>query len=134
MEKQHELIPMNLSAEDLAKMPDTKDTKRWTERLSHSIDVLEALYKRRGMDEIEALELATISIREFAQFHGGKQFYLPIGSKLDIAIRDRKIFSEIGRKSAEQLAKEHKITDNRVYQIIRYQTSLIRKKIQPDLF
>ena len=134
MEQQHELMPMNLSAEDLAKMPDTKDTKKWTERLSHSIDVLEALYKRRGMDAEQALELATVSVREFAQYHGGKQFYLPIGKKLDIAIRDRKIYAEIGKKSAEQLAAEHKLTPNRVYQIVRHQTALIRKKIQPDLF
>ena len=61
--------------------------------------------------------------------------YLPIGEKLRIAARNRRIYLDWrGNNYAELMAKYRIGTERRVQQIIAEQATIQQRQIQPDFF
>lgn len=106
----------------------------WPQALADMVSVVAAAYRREGQDGESAREQAFTAVRALAHYHGGRMFYLPKGESLDRAIRDRRIFEEMGKRSAKDLAVAHGLTEQRVYEIHREQRMLFQQRIQRDLF
>lgn len=99
--------------------------------LAEMADVLEALFKRRGLPN-DPHTAAAIVITELARYMGGQQVYLPRGDDLLRALRDRQIYRRLGPKTAAELASEYGLTDSQVYRIARTQRALRKKKREEE--
>lgn len=106
----------------------------WPQALTDMVTIVAAAYQREGQDAESAREQAFTAVRALAQYHGGRMFYLPKGESLDRAIRDRRIFEEMGKRSAKDLAVAHGLTEQRVYEIYREQRMLFQQRVQHDMF
>lgn len=108
--------------------------KRWPENLANLMDVLMATYQRFGIDDDRALDLAQQSALAIGQYQGGRQYYLPCGKSLQLAVRDRRIFLEANRNNKVALARRHGMTVRRLEQIVAEQRAVHVSRAQGRLF
>ncbi|HJW23788.1 MAG TPA: Mor transcription activator family protein [Rhodocyclaceae bacterium] len=108
--------------------------EHWPKSLADMLDVATAALERAGIAPDLAGEYSRRVLLAIAQFHGGLSWYLPAGDDIERALRDDAIFRASGRMSMTEIARRHKISLQRVYQIVAEQMALRRKAIQPDLF
>ena len=123
--------------DNLAELADTAvDVPRdkWPKLLAEMLDVVEVGFCRDGMAPEEAARLARRAMLLLARYHGGHSFYLPAGGEIERALRDDAIFRDLGRIPADILARDHKMSEVRIYQIYREQKALRMKALQPTLF
>lgn len=107
---------------------------KWAGALAECVDVLVSTYKRAGLDEDQALDLAQRGVIALADYRGGRHLYLPRGVSLRTAVRDRAIFHLSGRVSSETLAARFELTVRRIEQIVHDQQRLHIARVQRDLF
>ena len=105
----------------------------WPKTLAELTDVL-CTYFTRALPAEQALDQAQKVIIVIAHHLGGRMFYLPRDEKLRQALRDDAIWRQFNGTNVTELAREHDLTPNRIYQIIADQRALHRKKNQPELF
>lgn len=133
-----DLIPTD--AAELARLAESDAARaavpleRWPRQLVELLDCASAALARAGVEAAEAERLARIAVSSMAQLHGGRSFNLPRGDQLDRALRDDEIWRGMGRISADDLARRHGLTLQRVYQIYAEQRELRRRRDQPSLF
>lgn len=113
---------------------DTVPATKWAQGLVQLIEVQEATFQRLGVDEAEAFRLARAATLAIAEFHGGRQWYLPRGDDLATALRDAEIYRRARRGNIQELAREYGLTDQHVWRVVRQQRALHLRKIQGDLF
>lgn len=137
MSDQRELLPDaaasdldGLSTLDVADVPQEK----WARSLVESIEVMEAAYRRAGVDADLAFRLASLGVRAVAEFRGGRQFYWPRGDALVTALRDAEIYHRANRNNIEALAEEFDLNVSQIYRICRQQRALHVRKVQGRLF
>lgn len=104
----------NLCAEDVPR-------HRWPEQLAALVDLLVALYRRRGRSEAEAMEEARHVVLAQAMYLGGKPMYLAKGDALEAALRHAQIWHEFNGRNAYALADKHRLTLRQVQNIIAEQ-------------
>lgn len=121
--------PTGLMAAVLDDVP--KD--RWPRDLVSAIEVMEAAFQRAGYAEDVAFDLARTGVVALADYRGGRQWYLPRGDALTIALRDAGIYRRSRRGNIADLATEFGLTERHVWRIIRQQYALHRRKIQLQL-
>lgn len=108
---------------------------RWPQRLAELYDVEFAYNQRRhGMDEAAAERDAAERVFLLASYVGGRLMYIPSSEKLRVAIRDLQIFRAAGKRSVYDLAREHVLTHQQIYNIIGEHTRLVRDRLQGKLF
>lgn len=107
---------------------------KWATTLVEYVRILEALYRRRGMEVEAAQRLAMDSALELGEYQGGRVIYLPRGDKLRLAIKHAEIYRRSKRGNIEALAAEFGLTVPQIYRIVREQGVLHRAKIQGTLF
>lgn len=123
--------PETLVGRDLGDVPETK----WAPQLANMVSVLEALYRRQGRSDDEALRLACDSVLALAEYAGGRVLYLPRGDRLRTALRDAEIHRRWQRgDKIEALAGDYGLSDIHVYRIIGQQRALHLRKVQGRLF
>lgn len=108
--------------------------ERWPRVLAEYIDVLQATYRRMGMDESQALHLAEQGVLALGKYRGGRRDYLPTGDRLQTAVRDRRIYLEYNGRNKEELARRNNVTERRIEQIAAEQRAIYIRRIQPELF
>lgn len=107
----------------------------WPKTLALYVDVITATLARAGIDTDRAACLAERCTLDLALAQGGGNVYLPIGEKLRIAARNRRIYLDWrGNNYAELMAKYRIGTERRVQQIIAEQAAIQQRLIQPDIF
>lgn len=106
--------------------------ERWAQTLVHMVQVTEACLRRSRVQEPEAVARAVVL--ELANYFGARQWYLPRGDRLRIALRDAEIYRRAKRGNIPQLAQEYGLTDIHVWRIVRDQRALHIQKIQGRLF
>lgn len=98
--------------------PCTADTP-WPELLDELIDVCTAVLEDRGVRRGDAAEAeAQAIVLAIAQYVGGTRIYIPTGERVRIAIRDLKIWRAYDGTNVRLIAREHGLTETRVYQIL----------------
>ncbi len=130
-----------MSAEAFALEPDEPAREplpqgvEWPRTLACYMDVITAALVREGVEPERAAYLAERSTLDLALAQGGGNVYLPIGEKLRIAARNRRIYLDWrGNNYAELMAKYRIGTERRVQQIIAEQAEIQQRQIQPDFF
>ncbi len=96
----------------------------WPQELVQLTEVAEACLVSSGKSETEAQQLARAVVMAIAESRGGRQLYLPCGSRLRKAIRDAEIYRRANSNNIQQLAAEHKLTTTQIYAIITRQRQL----------
>lgn len=121
----------SLIGQDLASVPESK----WAPLLANMVAVLEALYRRRGMEAGEAFQLASDGTMALAEYFGGRVVYLPRGDRLKNALRDADIYRRfLGSNNVDALAEEYGLSVIRIYAIHAEQKALYLAKVQGRLF
>lgn len=109
-------------------------TDRWPSTLAELVDVLRALFIKRGRSAGDATVEAQHAALAIGEYLGGRQIYLPCGESLKTALRDRGIYIEYNGRNKAELARRHGITERRVEQIAAEQRSIALRKLQGRLF
>lgn len=110
------------------------DTRAWPKILASLVDVMVAHYRRRGRSEDAARDEAEAAVITLAHYLGGRVFYLPRDTRLRLALRDTRIWAEFSGNNAPELAERYNLTLNQIYNILREQRALHRKRHEPELF
>lgn len=108
--------------------------ERWPTVLAEYIDVLRAVFLKRGRSADDALEDAQHAVLALGQYCGGRQSYLPTGERLMTAIRDRRLYLEYNGRNKAALAQRYGLTERRVEQIAAEQKAVHVRKLQGRLF
>mgnify|MGYP001588355692 CR=1 FL=1 len=66
-------------------------------------------------------------IRALAVHYGGRAFYLPSNYRLDLALRDARIYAEFSGGNIRNLAENYQLTRQQIYSIITAQRALRKK-------
>lgn len=106
----------------------------WPKLLVDMLDVSRAALVDAGAKEEQAREIAIIVLRSLARYHGGRSAYLPTGDTLDEALKHYRIWQESGKLSVRELSVKYEVSEVHIYRIIARQRSLVRARVQPDLF
>lgn len=93
----------------------------WPQQLANLVDVLVALYRRRGRATDSALEEAREVVFAIAHYIGGKPMYLPKGKSLEAALRHAQIWQAWTGDNGYALAAEYGLTLRQVQNIIAQQ-------------
>lgn len=110
------------------------DESKWALLLADLLRVFEALFKRRGMDDRTAFDLARETALTEAEYFGGRQWYLPKGERLRLALRDAEIWRRFNGRNVPELAREYDVSTIHLYAILRKQRALNQTKLQGRLF
>lgn len=126
---------MTCDALDLIEQAGDLDTRCWPQRL-HQVFELHRAYNinRLRMPEPAASADARDRSILLGDYLGGRQFILPRGDALRIALRDKLIWLEFTGNNAEALADKHKLHITHLYRILREQRVLFTAKFQGRLF
>lgn len=108
---------------------------RWPGMLAALIDLSEQALRPVISDDVRRLEAAQRVIVSISHFAGGRQFYLPRGDSLRLAMRDRELYALSGRGWAvAALATRYDLSERQVYAVIEKQQALDIGARQGDLF
>ncbi|ULU26612.1 Mor transcription activator family protein [Dyella terrae] len=107
---------------------------RWPSTLAELVDVLRALFVKRGRSEDDAISEAQQAALAIGEYLGGRQIYLPCGDSLRGALRDRRIYLEYNGRNKADLSRRYGITERRVEQIAAEQRVIFLRKMQGSLF
>jgi len=130
-----ELFNEPLPDDLLDHLEDPEVRARWPQGLVDMLDVVTEVIVRQGQPREQAARLSACVVRALAHYFGGRMTYIPRGDSLDRALRDKAIWdAHDGRRtSVQELAVQHRLTEQQVYAILREQRALHRRRIQPQL-
>lgn len=137
MTDQRELLPDNAEETmDLILSADPEDipSDRWPVELTRHIDLLTALFKRRGRDADSAFEEARAVVLAQALYRGGRPLYFPKGAILESALLHARVWHEFNGRNTHELADRHKLTLRQVQKILKQQGGYRRGLRQQPLF
>ena len=117
------------SGDDLGPLSDN-----WPQLLAELVDVLVALYRRKGMNDDKAVIEAQDAVLAIAHYLGGRQFYLPKGEPLRAALIARTIYVLNRGNNKLQLAERFGVSERRIEQIIAEQSRIQVRRRQGQLF
>lgn len=115
----------------------SEECKRaWPRILADIVDLFLAELMRSGMNVDDATKYAPKLAATLGHYFGGRSYYIPTGETLKLALRDNMLFHDYQRGNGDikKLAEKYKLTDSRIYLIIREQVALHRKRFQIDMF
>lgn len=97
---------------------------RWPQALAEIHDVVTAALMPCEVSESVASAKACTMIRALAVHHGGRAFYLPTIYKLDLALRDVRIYAEFNGGNIRNLAENYQLSRQQIYSIVADQRAL----------
>lgn len=109
------------------------DESKWPAQLVEFLQVLEAMHRRKGLAADAAFANARDVVLALATHLGGRQFYLPRGDRLAIALRDAEIWHRFDGRNVAELAAQHGLTEIHLYAVLRRQRDLHRQRHQSRL-
>lgn len=118
----------------MAYASDPEVTKRWPQGLTDLIDVIEAAHQKAGDEPDTARERAFRVVLSMAHYFGGQIFYIPRGENLHKFLRNRRIWEAHNGRNQYELAAEHGMTIQQLYNILAEQRRLHVKRNQRDMF
>ena len=115
----------------LDNIPNAEIYKAWNSVLVELIALVKAELKRQGVDDQE--KMVEKIILAISHYMGGRAIYLPNGNRIKVALRDYAIYDEFNGKNLKQLSQRYGLSEPHIYDIIRKQRSIIKKRHQPEL-
>lgn len=107
----------------------------WPRDLVELSQVIQAQLRREGIAEgDEQYRLMDRLLLAMSFMAGGRGFYLPQGDRIKKALLYKRIYDQFDGHNHLELGKKYKLSEQRIYQIIREQRQLHRQRLQPGLF
>lgn len=117
----------------LEHLDDPEIRHAWPQLLSDLVAVIEHDYRALRLDADQARRLAMVAVRAVSRYAGGRQIYIPVGEQLDRALRDREIWERWRGNNMSELCRDYGLTERQIYDILRRQRALARRRHQRDL-
>ncbi len=108
--------------------------EKWASTLADLVDRFAAHYERAGRMPDDAIAEAQTVVLLLADYTGGRSVYLPRGTALRTALRDRAIYLAAKRGNTQALAARYGLVERRVQQIVAEQHALHIARTQGALF
>ena len=105
----------------------------WPKALCDLSDFVHAQLVNSGVTEKQQIRLADKILVAMAIHSGGRGFYLPNAKATKDFIRNRRIYRAFTGHNHKALAAQYKMSEMRIYQIIKEQREAEIARIQPDL-
>lgn len=125
MAEQAELLPDDGVDDTLELLlhADSEDLPRhvWPKQLADLVDVLCAMYRRRGRTDEQAFAEAREVVLVVSHYAGGKPLYLAKGETLQAALRHARIWRAWKGDNAYELADQEGLTLRQIQNIIKDQ-------------
>ncbi|MGF1688725.1 transcriptional regulator [Photobacterium japonica] len=136
MEQQQEIFKteaaeLELLINSVSEIADDNVRQRWPSTLQSLSEVLNSELKRANIEAPHLADKLTIAL---GHYFGGRDIYIPTGTKLKSALRNIAIWREYNGRNIEQLANHHKLTERQITEIIREQRQAEVKRRQRELF
>lgn len=118
----------------LDEIADPELRHKWPETMASMFDVVASSFRHEGFEPDKAARLAGLAVRSISIYHGGRPVYLPKGLG-GTFLRDREMFHlwMSGKATPDDLVNTHKLSYQRVMQVLDEQRKLWRKKHAPML-
>lgn len=107
---------------------DQAPAKAWAPMLATLVELVQAVFMRRGRSIDQARLEARAVVVEMAKYFGGRVWYMPRGERLHNALRDIEIAGRMGVERPEALAEEFGLSITRIYKISSQQRSIRREQ------
>lgn len=85
------------------------------------------------LSESVAIKQAQDSVIAIARHFGGRAVYLPIGKKLELALRDKNIWLNYNGRNVHELVRKYHLSHQQIYNVIEKQRAVGLAKRQPTL-
>ncbi|WP_330925264.1 Mor transcription activator family protein [Candidatus Sororendozoicomonas aggregata] len=114
------------------------DRRLWPKDLALLADTALEELRTVGIKDKESVVLMEKLLVAVSMLCGGRGYYMPKGERLRNGIRDRKIYqqhdgSTHGPQGVRALAKHYRLSENKIYDILREQRQICVAKLQPSL-
>lgn len=90
----------------------------WPQALIDIRETIKSGAQREGYHDDEAGQIATRATLDLAEYAGGRQVYIPRVARLRRALRDAEIWEKFTGDNVSQLAREYRLTEQRIYNIL----------------
>ncbi|WP_044469781.1 Mor transcription activator family protein [Mannheimia massilioguelmaensis] len=115
-------------------IPEAEIANQWAGNLADMIEVMRTELCRQGEPEDQAKLRACKLAGVLAHYIGGQTIYMPTGERVKMAIRNAQIYHDFTGNNVRELIRKYKLSESKIYEIIREQRSLFRRRNQYDLF
>ncbi|UTV30184.1 Mor transcription activator family protein [Photobacterium atrarenae] len=116
---------------NVSELADENVRQRWPSTLQSLSEVLNNELNRANVKDPELADKLTIAL---GHYFGGRDIYIPTGTKLKSALRNIAIWREYNGRNIEQLASHYKLTERQITEILREQRQAEVKRRQRELF
>lgn len=120
--------------DNLHRIPGDEREKLWEGTLSDLLMVMFAEMKRANMPAAQALTLCERLTLSISTYLGGRNLYLPAGTRIRVAVRDMLIFAEFNGRNFKYLQRKYHLSQPALYGILRREREAYRRRYQPPLF
>lgn len=127
------LLDPRRAMEQAEAFADATERGKWPLRLLELADVVEGELVRRGAMSGSPRELAEAIVAQIAHYQGGRPFYLPVGTALKRALRDRRIYRDLRNGNYEEIAQREGVCVQQIYKIYGEMRALEKRRRQLPL-
>lgn len=106
----------------------------WPGDLVELAEVIRAQLKHEGVDDEAIYQQVERVLLAMSFLCGGRNYYLPKGDRIKNALRDKRIYDAFAGNNHRELSRQYKLSEQKIYEVIRAQTQLHRSRIQHNLF
>lgn len=105
----------------------------WPGDLVELAEVIRSQLKREGVADETIYRQTERILLAMSFLCGGRNYYLPKGERIKNALRDKKIYDAFNGNNHRELARQFRLSEQKIYEVIRVQMQLHRSRVQHNL-
>ena len=105
----------------------------WPGDLVELAEVIRSQLKREGVADETIYRQTERILLAMSFLCGGRNYYLPKGERIKNALRDKKIYDAFNGNNHRELARQFRLSEQKIYEVIRVQMQVHRSRVQHNL-
>lgn len=105
----------------------------WPGDLVELSEVIRAMLQREGVEDEATYRMMERVLLGMSFLCGGRNYYLPKGERIKNALRDKRIYDQFKGNNHRELARQFRLSEQKIYEVIREQLQLHRSRVQHTL-
>ena len=137
MSEQPDMLGLDSEGNDiLAHLDDDTlhQKSNWPGDLVELSEVARNILEEEGEEEEHTYRQIERVLLAIAFMCGGRTYYLPKGERIRNALRDKRIYDRFDGRNIHTLCREFKLTEQKLYDVIREQRQLHIQRVQHSMF
>lgn len=106
----------------------------WPGDLVELSEVARTILKDEGEEDEHTYRQIDRVVLAISFLCGGRTYYLPKGDRIRNALRDKRIYDRYDGHNIHALCREFKLTEQKLYDVIREQRQLHIQRVQHSMF